>query len=164
MDPETIDWKGVDTATFAYGVRQKPGEENSLGRVKFMFPNAFDIYLHDTPAKTLFNRRERAFSHGCVRVEEPERLAEYVFAGDATWTADKIRETLADTVSVETKVRRRLPVYIVYLTAFSRNGALQFRDDPYGADRRALAKLGAPGPLDTRGATLCEELRKLMNE
>jgi murein L,D-transpeptidase YcbB/YkuD len=164
IDPESIDWKGVDTATFNYRVRQKPGGENSLGRLKFMFPNSFDIYLHDTPAKTLFNRRERDFSHGCVRVEDPERLAQYVLGGDGEWTADKIRATLADTATVNATVRHKLPVYIVYLTAFSRNGTLQFRGDPYGADRRAMAKLGPLGPKGAEDASLCEALRKLMED
>ncbi|HEU4697551.1 MAG TPA: L,D-transpeptidase family protein [Gemmatimonadales bacterium] len=164
VDPGSIDWKGVDTATFAFGVRQKPGPDNSLGRIKFMFPNSFDIYLHDTPAKQLFDRRERDFSHGCVRVEEPERLAQYVFAGDPAWSAGKIHAALVeDTATVQAKVPQRLPVYLVYLTAFSRNGTLEFRDDPYGADRRALARLGrveADTATRSRCARLLERLKR----
>lgn len=164
VDPGSIDWKGVDTANFAFGVRQKPGPDNSLGRIKFMFPNSFDIYLHDTPAKQLFDRRVRDFSHGCVRVEEPERLAQYVFAGDPEWSAERIHQALVeDTATVQAKVPRRLPVYLVYLTAFSRNGTLEFRDDPYGADRRALARMGeVAADSATRGrcARLLERMRR----
>src|SRR5690606_21988480 len=69
-------------------VRQKPGPNNSLGLVKFLFPNSYNIYLHDTPAKSLFNESSRAFSHGCVRIAEPEKLARFLLQGDSTWTSD----------------------------------------------------------------------------
>jgi L,D-transpeptidase YcbB len=149
-------------------VRQKPGSTNHLGLVKFMFPNQFAVYLHDTPTRKLFYRPKRARSHGCVWVEKPVELADYVLAGQHDWNEEKIRETMetphsagesgsADghTVTLE----RPVPVYIVYLTAFVRDGVLSFRRDPYGKDREAIPRLGKLLPTDPR---LCEELQKLL--
>ncbi len=161
VDPGSIDWGDLDTSKVDFRVRQKPGDDNSLGRVKFMFPNQFDIYMHDTPAHSLFGRNARALSHGCVRLEHPDRLADYVFEGDPAWPPEKIREAMEADSSRQVAVRRKLPVYIVYLTAFARDGQIQFRDDPYGADARAIARLGPPvadAALDSARAAL----RKLM--
>ena len=162
IDPGTIDWEGVDTATFDYRVRQKPGPTNSLGKVKFMFPNQFDIYLHDTPSKSLFSRTERDFSHGCIRVEHPDRLARYVFSGAGGMSEAEIREAMSGEESRTVTVKNRLPVYIVYLTAFARGGALHFREDIYGADRRALARL-RPTRRDAVAST-CEAIRTLVGD
>jgi L,D-transpeptidase YcbB len=167
LNPRRINWSRVDPTKIR--MRQKPGSPtNPLGLVKFMFPNQFAVYLHDTPTRQLFTRSERALSHGCVWVENPVDLAEYVLAGQDGWDEKKIREAMetahsageagsleGDTVALE----RPVPVYIVYLTAFVRDGDLNFRRDPYGKAREALARLGKLSPSDPR---LCEELQKLL--
>ena len=162
-DPSSIDWDDVDTAESTYRVRQRPGENNSLGLVKFMFPNRFNIYLHDTPSRTLFDRPVRTLSHGCVRVEDPVQLADFVLDGQEGWDEGKIREAMEDstakrgrTVSLEQPV----PVYLLYLTAFVRKDELHIRNDPYGKDRRAMRRLGKPA-LDA--PSICEELDRLLD-
>ena len=161
-DPSDIDWDDVDSAELPYRVRQRPGENNSLGLVKFMFPNRFNIYLHDTPSRKLFDRPVRTLSHGCVRVEDPVRLADFVLDGQEGWDEGKIREAMEDSkakrgrmVSLEEPV----PVYLLYLTAFVRDGELHIRNDPYGKDRRAMRRLGKPA-LDE--PPICEELDRLL--
>ena len=167
LNPRRIKWSRVDPTNIR--MRQKPGSPtNPLGLVKFMFPNQFAVYLHDTPTRQLFTRPERTLSHGCVWVEKPVELAEYVLEGQGDWDEKKIREAMettrsageegsveGDTVALE----RPVPVYIVYLTAFVRDGELNFRRDPYGKAREALARLGKLSPSDPR---LCEELQKLL--
>ena len=131
-------------------VRQKPGPANSLGLVKLMFPNEFNVYLHDTPATTLFARSRRDFSHGCIRVEKPDELAAWVLRGDAAWPLERIREAMKsgpDDVTV--KLARPIPVLIVYATALAdENGEVHFYEDIYGHDaslEQALAR-GYPYP------------------
>ena len=161
-DPSSIDWDDVDSADLPYRVRQRPGENNSLGLVKFMFPNRFNIYLHDTPSRKLFEQPVRTLSHGCVRVENPVQLAGFVLDGQDGWNDGKIRAAMEDskakrgrTVSLE----QPLPVYLLYLTAFVRDGQLQFRNDPYGKDRRAMARIGKSSLEEP---TICEELDRLL--
>jgi murein L,D-transpeptidase YcbB/YkuD len=162
-DPSTIDWSDVDTTDLQFRVRQKSGDGNALGRVKFMFPNQFDIYLHDTPRDDLFDRPRRTLSHGCVRVEDPLRLAGYVLAPEGWWSETKIRDAMAPGDSTETGtpltvgLKHPVPVYLVYLTAFVRDGQLNFRDDPYGKDRQALGRMGKP----SAEAGQCDELARL---
>jgi murein L,D-transpeptidase YcbB/YkuD len=161
LNPSSIDWKDVDTTKLDFGIRQKPGEDNALGRVKFMFPNQFNIYMHDTPARSLFAKNARSLSHGCVRLEHPDQFAEYVFSGDPAWTPDRLHEAMQSDSNRTVTVKRKLPVYIVYLTAFVRDGQLQFRDDLYGSDARAITRLGQPvadSGLDSARAAL----RKLL--
>lgn len=163
VDPKSIDWHDVDTAKMNFRVRQQPGDDNSLGLVKFMFPNQFDIYMHDTPARSLFGRNARALSHGCIRLERPDQFAEYVFEGDDAWGGDSIQQAMHADSSRTVSVKRGLPVYIVYLTAFSSNGQLQFRDDLYGADARALSKLSPAMPdsgLDSARTGLHDLLKR----
>jgi murein L,D-transpeptidase YcbB/YkuD len=162
LDPKSIDWSDVDTADLQFRVRQPAGADNALGRVKFMFPNRFSVYLHDTPAHALFEQSKRTLSHGCVRVEKPVELAQYVLDGQQGWSEQKIREAMGATDSAEghtVRLEHPVPVYLVYLTAFMSNGVLNFRDDPYGKDRAALARLGKPRPRDR---ATCEALAKLL--
>jgi murein L,D-transpeptidase YcbB/YkuD len=177
LDPKSIDWSGVDTADLKFRVRQKSGDDNSLGLVKFMFPNQFSIYIHDTPADALFERSKRTMSHGCVRVEKPVELAGYALDGQSGWNENKIREAMKTTDTAggvpedaggpgsaegsTVRLERPVPVYLVYLTAFTRDGVLNFRDDPYGKDRQALARLGKPRPRDR---ATCEALAKLLSD
>jgi murein L,D-transpeptidase YcbB/YkuD len=161
VNPSSIDWNDVDTSKMGFRVRQQPGDDNALGHVKFLFPNQFNIYMHDTPARSLFAKNARSESHGCIRLEHPDQFADYVLAGDPTWTPDRIREAMDSDTNRTVAVKRKLPVYIVYLTAFVRDGQLNFRDDVYGSDDRAITRLGVPvadSALDSARAAL----RKLL--
>jgi murein L,D-transpeptidase YcbB/YkuD len=118
-------------------IRQLPGGDNALGRVKFIFPNNFNIYFHDTPAKSLFEQDDRAFSHGCIRLSEPERLAEYLLRNDDYWTDSRIFDAMYSGENKWVKLKHKVPVYIVYFTAWvSQDGILNFRDDIYGHDKK----------------------------
>jgi murein L,D-transpeptidase YcbB/YkuD len=139
VDPRTLS----DGALFStrYRLRQLPGPNNALGRVKFMFPNDYNIYLHDTPSKLLFDEADRAHSHGCVRVADPPALAEFVLHARADWNADRIRTALDAGRRVQVNVRPAIPVYLVYLTAFVRDGEVAFRDDIYSRDDPLIRSL-----------------------
>jgi L,D-transpeptidase YcbB len=139
VNPSTLS----DAALFStrYRVRQEPGPDNALGRVKFMFPNDYAVYLHDTPAKARFGEADRAVSHGCVRVADPEALAAFVLHDRPDWPRDKIAGTLAAGRRVRVNLRGGPPVYLIYLTAFGRDGDVFFRDDIYDRDDRLLRAL-----------------------
>ena len=118
-------------------IRQKPGADNALGRVKFVFPNNYHIYFHDTPAKNLFDQNDRAFSHGCIRLEQAEKLAEYLLRNDPNWPKSKIIDAMYSEKNTWVKLKNKIPVYIVYFTAWvSNDGTLNFRDDIYGHDKK----------------------------
>ena len=118
-------------------VRQKPGPKNSLGLVKFLFPNSHDIYLHDTPSKSLFGESSRAFSHGCIRLAEPQRFAEYLLRNDSSWNTQKIVEAMNSGKEKYVTLKDPVPVFIAYFTAWvDRQGKLNFRNDVYGRDSR----------------------------
>lgn len=118
------------------GVRQRPGPNNALGKVKFLFPNRFNVYLHDTPSRSLFSRAVRTFSHGCIRVEKPLDLAEYLLKDDPAWTREKIEKAMGKSGRESwVKVPNPLPVHLVYWTAWvDAAGVTQFRKDVYGRD------------------------------
>ena len=122
--------------------RQLPGPGNSLGRVKFLFPNHYNVYLHDTPAQALFNRVERDFSHGCVRVDDPDALARYVLRDQPEWDAEKIAAAMQSGTEQAVKLKSPLPIYLVYFTAWEEGGALKTVPDVYGLDRRHDAAKG----------------------
>jgi murein L,D-transpeptidase YcbB/YkuD len=122
--------------------RQLPGPGNSLGRVKFLFPNHYNVYLHDTPAQALFNRIERDFSHGCVRLDEPEALARYVLRDQTEWTPEKIAAAMASGTEQAVQLKQPLPIYLVYFTAWEEDGGLKSVADVYGLDRRHDAAKG----------------------
>ncbi|MFM1794289.1 MAG: hypothetical protein RL642_674 [Bacteroidota bacterium] len=116
-------------------LRQRPGPDNALGKIKFLFPNPFDIYLHDTPAKGLFKEQKRAFSHGCIRISAPYRLANYLLRDQKGWTTQKIDELLETSTEYYVKLDKGIPVYILYLTSFvDDHGKLNFREDLYNRD------------------------------
>jgi murein L,D-transpeptidase YcbB/YkuD len=126
-------------------VRQRPGPRNSLGSVKFMLPNEFNVYLHDSPARSLFERSRRDFSHGCIRVADAELLAELVLREQPEWTHERIQSAMADTLPRRVDLRRKIPVLVLYGTALAReNGQVYFYQDIYGYDRQ-LDKLLARG-------------------
>jgi murein L,D-transpeptidase YcbB/YkuD len=118
-------------------IRQLPGPKNSLGQVKFLFPNNYDIYLHDTPDKNLFAMKNRALSHGCIRVQNPEALAQYLLRGQQDWTAERIRQAMNSDKEQVVKLNNPVPVAITYYTAWvDREGKLNFRNDVYQHDDR----------------------------
>ncbi len=121
----------------AYRFRQRPGATNALGFVKFVFPNRHAVYLHDTPADALFQRIGRAFSHGCVRVEEPETLAQYVLRDQAEWTPEAIHSAMRSGNERHVKLSEPIPVHIIYMTAWTdERGGLHFAGDVYGYDSK----------------------------
>jgi murein L,D-transpeptidase YcbB/YkuD len=136
VDPRDVDWDDPE-AMKGYAFRQKPGSGNALGHVKFLFPNPHNVYLHDTPADNLFGRPTRAFSHGCVRVEEPAELAKYVLRDDSRWDEESIAAAMKSGVEKHVALKKKIPVHIVYFTAWvDENGGLHFQPDIYGYDRQ----------------------------
>ncbi|HEX6845881.1 MAG TPA: L,D-transpeptidase family protein [Chitinophagaceae bacterium] len=123
-------------------VRQKPGPWNSLGQVKFLFPNNYSIYLHDTPSKSLFKEEKRDFSHGCIRVSEPKKLAQFILRNDPNWDSVKITRAMNAGKEQYYNVKEPIPVFIGYFTAWvDREGKLNFRDDIYGHDKKMKERL-----------------------
>ena len=142
VDPSRL--SNVELFSTRYRVRQLPGPWNALGRVKFMFPNDYAVYLHDTPSKALFDESHRAHSHGCVRVSDPGALAAFVLQGRADWPPERIAATLAKAPHLRVNLQHGPPVYLVYLTAFGRDGQVLFRDDIYNRDTQLLRALARP--------------------
>jgi murein L,D-transpeptidase YcbB/YkuD len=135
IEPETVDWEGVTVETFPGMLRQKPGPWNALGQVKFMFPNKFHVYLHDTPSRHLFDRKRRSYSSGCIRVERPFDLALYLLQDQEGWDAQRIEEAMAADETLRVLLDDPLPVHILYRTAWvDGEGELQFRTDIYERD------------------------------
>ena len=123
-------------------IRQLPGPGNSLGKVKFLFPNSFNIYFHDTPAKSLFEKDKRAFSHGCIRLAEPEKFANYLLRGDSDWTPEKISAAMNSGTEKTVRLKNSIPVLITYYTAWvDENGLLHFAEDIYNHDQPVLKKM-----------------------
>ncbi len=147
IDPSTIDWKSATPQNFRYTLRQPPGENNALGRVKFIFPNEYSIFLHDTPSQELFASDQRTFSSGCIRVANALDLARVLLDGQRTrpdgWNAGKIQETIDTGQSQTVFLEDPLPVLIVYWTAsIGAGGDLRFAKDVYGFDPPLLRALG----------------------
>jgi murein L,D-transpeptidase YcbB/YkuD len=142
IDPIYEPWTEDTIDATSYSVIEKPGNANSLGSVKFIMPNDFSIYLHDTPADILFDREERALSHGCVRLEYPVDLAAYLLSDQKTWNEKRINEAMEAGEPVKVDLEKPYPVYIVYRTAWvDDKGIVHFRNDIYGHDQRHLAYL-----------------------
>ncbi|MGA8259316.1 MAG: L,D-transpeptidase family protein [Arenicellales bacterium] len=140
LDPSSIDWSGVTTSNFPYRFRQKPGPQNALGQIKFMFPNKYNVYMHDTPAKALFSSASRDFSHGCIRLKEPMQLAQYLLRGQSGWDEQSVVEAARRATEQTVRLQQSWPVYVLYWTAWvGPEGGINFRKDVYGRDR-LLAK------------------------
>ena len=136
VDESDVNWFDPDDLK-QLSFRQRPGAKNALGHVKFLFPNAFNVYLHDTPTDSLFARTQRAFSHGCVRVEQPEALAAYVLRDRSEWTTEHIKSAMDAGVEKYVKLDEMIPVHIVYFTTWvDESGGLYFLPDVYGYDVR----------------------------
>jgi L,D-transpeptidase YcbB len=139
-------------------IRQRPGPKNSLGYVKFLFPNDFNIYLHDTPNHELFDKDVRAFSHGCIRVEKPVELAQWALGWDASRVEQAMREG-GDNRSV--KLPHKIPVYIAYGTAYLRDGQLYFGNDLYHRDDELVKALAQGALISPSGVKAIEELKRI---
>lgn len=123
-------------------IRQKPGGKNALGKVKFLFPNDFDIYFHDTPSKGLFKQDNRAASHGCIRLEDPTKMATYLLRNDKKWTTESIKAAMNGTTEKHVELKQVVPVLITYYTAWiDEKGILNFRDDIYDHDIAVAKKM-----------------------
>jgi murein L,D-transpeptidase YcbB/YkuD len=145
VDPESVDWHRVSGRNPRYQLVQPAGPENPLGVIKFMLPNKYSIYLHDTPQKELFRRTERTFSSGCIRIEDPRGLAELVLGGNGAWTRDRIAGAIAAGRTRTVFLPSPLPVLLLYRTVeFGEDGAIRFLNDIYGRDARILKALEEP--------------------
>jgi murein L,D-transpeptidase YcbB/YkuD len=130
---------------FPYTLRQPASDDNALGRVKFLFPNKYSIYLHDTPSRHLFAAADRTFSHGCIRLENPLELAENLLAGQDSWNAGKIQEVVASGETKNVAVEHPIPIIIVYWTvSVGASGEVRYAPDIYTLDPPLLAALDAP--------------------
>ncbi len=139
VNPKSIDWSADP---FPYLVRQKPGGSNSLGLVKFMFPNEHSIYIHDTPARSLFELENRALSHGCIRIQDPAKFAALLLEDDPSWTPEKINEAMNQEKEQIVDLKKHIPVVIFYLTFWAdSNGSPHFRSDIYNRDPEVLSAL-----------------------
>lgn len=151
IDPSAINWSTVSARSFPYRLRQDPGPGNALGRVKFMFPNPFHVYLHDTPSRDLFAKAERAFSSGCIRLEKPLELAEYLLSGGPAWSREKMLAVLDTKREQTVRLPVPIPVHLFYSTAWlNAEGVVEFRKDIYERDQ-ALERLlqdALPSPKD----------------
>jgi len=137
-----IDWRQVSANGFRWFLRQEPGPDNALGRIKFMFPNAHAVYLHDTPSRELFAQAERSFSSGCIRIERPLDLAVELLGDPQRWTLATLEAALATQRTQRVNLPRRIPVMLLYLTVFpDENGSLQFYRDIYDRDPAVLKAL-----------------------
>ncbi len=144
LDPRSVDWARVARSGPDFTVIQRPGEDNALGRVKFMFPNRHAVYLHDTPSHDLFDRTERAFSHGCIRVERPLELASLLLGNDPRWNVEAIESVIAEGETTRVDLMPTLPVLVLYWTVDpDLNGNVRFYPDIYGRDEAVLRALNA---------------------
>jgi murein L,D-transpeptidase YcbB/YkuD len=136
VDPSPIDWRAVADGSLEIRMRQLPGRANSMGEIKFMMPNDFGIYLHDTPDKALFQKEDRWLSNGCVRLEDAARLAKWLFGHMPRGSNPDAEE--------DVKLDKPMPVYITYMTAGASRAGISFRKDPYGRDAALLARYFGP--------------------
>ena len=147
IDPSTVDWSKISTKKFRYRLRQKAGSKNALGRIKFMFPNQFDVYLHDTPSRGLFAKEKRDFSSGCIRVEDPLLLAEYLLDNPLKWNKTTLETQLSSLQEFSIRLQNPVPIHILYWTAWCTNdGTINFRPDIYERDRPLIDALLEESP------------------
>jgi murein L,D-transpeptidase YcbB/YkuD len=147
IDPKSIDWSQITARNFNYRLRQEPGPKNALGRVKFMFPNKFDVYLHDTPSRELFSKTVRTFSSGCIRIEKPIELAEYLLQKDPQWNRESILDAIDKRIERTVLLPESIPIHLLYWTAWAEeDGTVQFRNDIYGRDKLLCDALAEEPP------------------
>jgi murein L,D-transpeptidase YcbB/YkuD len=139
VDPGSVNWSAK---TFPYMIRQRPGGSNSLGLVKFMFPNKYSVYIHDTPSRSLFEREDRALSHGCIRLQNPAEFAKILLSEMPGWTEERIQEAMNRKSELIVNLNRKIPVVLVYLTFWADSrGQANFRQDVYNRDEEILTLL-----------------------
>jgi L,D-transpeptidase YcbB len=142
VDPGSIDWSKINPRNFPYMIRQESGEQNSLGLVKFMFPNKYSVYIHDTPSRSLFTREDRALSHGCVRIQKPFEFAKLLLSFDSQWTDEKINLAMRQRQEKTVMLNRKIPVVLLYLTYWNDSkGNVFFRKDIYNRDEEIYSAL-----------------------
>jgi len=141
INPAEVEWSAINKDNFNFLLRQNPGDENALGRVKFMFPNKFSVYLHDTPGRYLFSETDRSFSSGCIRIEEPVDLAEYLLSDQKDWDRKKIEMEMKKDREKTVYLKNPIKIYLQYNTAWVDNqGDLNFREDIYYRDKKIIAE------------------------
>jgi len=145
VDPKTIRWSAYTGTNFPYRLEQEPGPGNALGRVKFMFPNNYAVYLHDTPRQQLFGGSARAFSSGCIRVENPLNLAALLLDEHKEWNRASIDKVVDSGKTLTVNLKKPTPVLLLYWTAaVAADGQVQFMPDVYGRDPAVLKALKGP--------------------
>ena len=154
IDPWNVDWWVLSEEFFPYRLRQRPGPGNALGDVKFMFPNKHHVYLHDTPHRNLFSKDRRAYSHGCVRVQDPVLFAETLLSAQTTDPLELYDRLRYEGAETQVNLKRSVPVHIMYRTIWlDENGEMQMRPDVYGRDALVAAALRKAGlslkPVET---------------
>lgn len=147
VNPSAVDWNKVITNGFPYIIRQEPGPGNSLGRVKFLFPNKYDVYIHDSPVRSMFLQNIRTFSSGCIRISKPLELVQFLLEDDPDWGPDRIKEVLASGMEQTIILRDPMPVHILYLTAWADDdGTVYFGRDVYNRDPQLIKALNEVPP------------------
>ena len=146
VDPYSVNWSDLSKRNFPYTLRQDPGPTNALGVVKFMFPNKYNVYIHDTPSRELFNKTDRAFSSGCIRLNNPLKFAYYLTKDKPGWTEETIQKRIDDKKEQSILLDKPLSVHILYLTAWVTEGKVHFRTDLYDRDQAVLQALQETPP------------------
>ncbi len=136
LEPKSVDWRKIAAKGFPLKLRQRPGPDNALGRFRFGFPNRFDVYLHDTPSRELFEKETRTFSSGCIRLEDAKGLAEYLLKDDPAWPPEALEAAVLTGANQSIRLAQPMPIIVTYATAWvDDQGVLQFRPDIYGRDK-----------------------------
>jgi murein L,D-transpeptidase YcbB/YkuD len=153
INPGSIDWSAVTAGNFNYQLRQDAGPRNALGGIKFMFPNPYNVYLHDTPSRGLFSRNQRTFSSGCIRISNPVELAEYLLKHDPKWNRDAIKTAAASGKQRVVNLPQQVPVFLLYWTVWvDEEGLTHFRDDIYKRDKPLVRALYQESSTGGKGA------------
>jgi len=148
IDPQSVNWAELAPENLVYNFRQEPGKLNSLGGIKFMFPNKFHVYMHDTPSRELFQRTTREFSHGCIRIERPIELALYLLQGLPEWSKENLLKEIGKSLDRIVRIPSPIPVHILYFTSWvDEDGTVQFRNDIYGRDEPLKKALDQKPPV-----------------
>lgn len=162
IDPAAVDWRAITPTTFRFRLRQDPGPRNAMGRIKFRLPNAFRVYLHDTPARELFTRPVRTFSHGCIRIEKPLDLAALLLHGEERWSPPALVAAIESGKTSTIRLRKPVDVHVVYRTAWvDEDGAVDFRPDVYRRDPPLVAALALACGTDRRHGFMTPLSRRL---
>ncbi|MCU7800031.1 MAG: L,D-transpeptidase family protein [gamma proteobacterium symbiont of Lucinoma myriamae] len=145
INPDNVNWSSISAKGFPYMIRQEPGPSNALGRVKFMFPNKHMVYLHDTHSQSKFKKAERAFSSGCIRIENPFELVELLLKDSKQWNQDSFKEILDSGKLQNVNLPQSVPVLLLYFTAYlNENGEVLFFKDIYKRDEKIIEGLMQP--------------------